>query len=97
YPARSHGRAGSLRSESCVYRPGVIWMMTCYLKLFAFAALLGASGAAYAAQGAPAGDRDDQFVISGWVTHAPKTPVAGRRSLFVWTKGDVFFDAPQIK
>jgi hypothetical protein len=71
--------------------------MNRYLKLVSFAAVLGAATVAYAAQSKPAGDHDDQFVITGCVMHTPKTPVAGRRSLYVWTKGDVFFDAPQTR
>jgi hypothetical protein len=71
--------------------------MNRFLKLCSFAAVLSAAALAYASQAEPAGDRDDQFVITGCVMHAPKTPVAGRRSLFVWTEGDVFFDAPQTR
>ena len=65
------------------------------LCVFALAVTAGALTAA--AQTKPAGDHDDQFVITGCVMHTPKTPVAGRRSLYVWTKGDVFFDAPQTR
>ena len=45
-----------------------------------------------AAQQQPAGDRDDQIVITGCVMRPQETATGTPRTLLVWSKGDVFFD-----
>lgn len=63
------------------------------IKLFfGAAALVGALPAGAFAQ---AGDRDDQFVVSGCVTPSRDVRVGtGPQSLFVWSRGDVYLASP---
>lgn len=44
------------------------------------------------AQQRPAGDRDDQIVITGCVVRADQK-LSGPRSLLVWSRGDVYLDS----
>lgn len=64
-------------------------------KLFlAGAALVSAMPAGASAQ-ARAGDKDDQFVVSGCVTPSRDVRIGtGPQSLFVWSRGDVSLGSP---
>ena len=67
------------------------------LRLFAVGALSAAVAIPVAAQQRPAGDDDDQIVISGCVMRTGRDNTSGPRSMLVWSKGDVFFDAVETK
>lgn len=66
------------------------------LKLCALAALVMALPGAAAGQ-EPVGDRDDQFVVTGCVTPAGEFRGASQQSIFVWSRGDVYLSAPDIR
>jgi hypothetical protein len=55
--------------------------------------LVAALTATAAAQQAPAGDKDDQVVISGCVMTAGDHDTSSPRSLLVWSKGDVYLES----
>lgn len=64
-------------------------------KLFLAGALvLVLTGTASAQQ---AGDKDDQFVITGCVMRSADARTAGPHSMFVWSKGDVYLASPTAK
>jgi hypothetical protein len=61
------------------------------------AALVTALPALGAAQ-TPAGDNDDQFVVTGCVTPSRDVRIGtGPHSLFVWSRGDVYLASPDAK
>lgn len=68
------------------------------VKLFlAGAALVSVLPTGAAAQ-TRAGDRDDQFVVSGCVTPSRDVRIGtGPHSLFVWSRGDVYLASPDAK
>lgn len=49
------------------------------------------------AQQKPAGDFDDQVVITGCVMNAGERGASGPRSLIVWSKGDVYLDTAVVQ
>jgi hypothetical protein len=49
------------------------------------------------AQQRPAGDADDQAVITGCVRPSGHNDTAGPRSLLVWSKGDVYLETATIQ
>ena len=55
-----------------------------------------AAGAA-SAQTKPAGDKDDQFVITGCVTRSSDARTAGPHSMMVWSRGDVYLSSPTTR
>jgi hypothetical protein len=57
--------------------------------------MLAASGAS--AQTQPAGDKDDQFVITGCVTRSADVRTAEPHSMMVWSKGDVYLASPSTR
>ena len=64
------------------------------LRLISTAALVAAVTVPLAAQQQrPAGDADDQIVITGCVVRAGDDNETGPRTLLVWSRGDVFLDA----
>ena len=72
--------------------------MSSFSKLFlaaATAAILSQLPAPARAQ-APAGDRDDQFVVTGCVTAATDVRMSGPQSMFVWSRGDVYLASPRV-
>src|SRR5688500_5823227 len=67
--------------------------MASLLRFVSAAALFAAVAVPLAAQQRPAGDNDDQLVITGCVMRSPESSASlTPRSLLVWSKGDVFFD-----
>jgi hypothetical protein len=71
--------------------------MPSLLRLVSTAALVTAVTLPLAAQQRPAGDADDQAVITGCVMCAPSNANGvAPRSLLVWSRGDVFFDVAAI-
>jgi hypothetical protein len=65
-------------------------------KLFLCAAVVTmAAGAASAQTGA--GDKDDQFVITGCVVRANDVREAGPHSMMVWSKGDIYLSSPSVR
>ena len=58
-----------------------------------------ARGALSAVEGqqAPAGDKDDQAVITGCVQASGSRGTAGPRSLIVWSKGDVYLETATVQ
>jgi hypothetical protein len=71
--------------------------MTSYAKLFLAAALVLVSAATASAQQAPAGDKNDQFVITGCVTPSADFRSAPAQSMFVWSRGDVYLASPSTR
>lgn len=72
--------------------------MNLYPKLFLAAALVFvAAGTASAQQARGAGDRDDQFVITGCVVRSADVRTAGPQSMFVWSKGNVYLASPDVR
>jgi len=57
------------------------------------AALLVTASSA-SAQTKPAGDKDDQLVITGCVMRSTGVRSAGPQSMMVWSKGDVYLSSP---
>lgn len=49
------------------------------------------------AQGRPAGDQDDQFVITGCVMRSRDARRAEPISMMVWSKGDVYLSSPSAR
>jgi hypothetical protein len=68
-----------------------------YPKLFLGAAFLALAAGSASAQTKPAGDNDDQFVITGCVTRAQDVRTAGPHSMMVWSKGDVYLASPSTR
>lgn len=67
-------------------------------KLFLWVALvLVLAGIASAQQVRGAGDKDDQFVITGCVMRASDVRTAGPQSMFVWSRGNVYLASPSIR
>jgi hypothetical protein len=66
-------------------------------KLFLGVACLSLTAGAASAQTRPAGDTDDQFVITGCVTRAADARTAGPHSMMVWSKGDVYLASPSTR
>ena len=71
--------------------------MSVYPKLFLSAAMVTLVTAAAAAQGRPAGDKDDQFVITGCVMRSQDARTAEPHSMMVWSKGDVYLSSPSVR
>lgn len=67
--------------------------MATLLRLCSVGALVAAAAIPLAAQQRPAGDDDDQIVITGCVMRTGRDNTSGPRSLLVWSKGDVFLDS----
>lgn len=71
--------------------------MTTLLRLvsvFALSAAVAVPAVAQSsAQQRPAGDNDDQIVITGCVMRSGDNNTSGPRSLLVWSKGDVFLES----
>jgi hypothetical protein len=71
--------------------------MAVYPKLFLGAAMMVCAASAATAQTRPAGDRDDQFVITGCVMRSQDARAAGPHSMMVWSKGDVYLASPTAR
>lgn len=72
--------------------------MADYPKLFlAGALILVSAGTASAQQGRAAGDKDDQFVITGCVMRSGDFRSAPAQSMFVWSRGDVYLASPSTR
>lgn len=61
------------------------------------AAFLTVFTLAGSAQQTPAGDKDDQAVITGCVMESGYKGTAGPRSLIVWSKGNVYFETAIVQ
>src|SRR4029453_906537 len=70
--------------------------MVVYSKLCFGAAIAMLAATSTSAQTKPAGDQDDQFVISGGVVHAKDVRGTGPQSLMGWSKGDVYLASPTV-
>lgn len=66
-------------------------------KAFFVAAFLAVFTALGSAQQAPAGDKDDQAVITGCVQASGYKGTAGPRSLIVWSKGNVYLETATVQ
>lgn len=66
-------------------------------KLFLTVAIAGGLPLAADAQTRGAGDRDDQFVVTGCVTPTADFRSAGPQTLFVWSRGDVYLAFPDVR
>jgi hypothetical protein len=67
-------------------------------KLFLSGAVLALAAATASAQTRPAGDKDDQFVITGCVTRATDAArTTEPHSMMVWSKGDVYLASPSTR
>ena len=67
-------------------------------KLFLGTAMLAITAAAASAQTKPAGDKDDQFVITGCVTRSTDaTRTTEPHSMMVWSKGDIYLAGPSAR
>ena len=75
---------------------GVICMAV-YTKLFLSAAIVMIVTSSTSAQAKPAGDKDDQFVITGCVMRANDARTAQPHSMMVWSKGDVYLSSPAAR
>jgi hypothetical protein len=75
---------------------GVICMAV-YTKLFLSAAIVMIVTSSASAQTKPAGDKDDQFVITGCLMRAKDVRAAGPQSMMVWSKGDVYLASPSTR
>ena len=72
--------------------------MASFPKLFLSGALvLVSAGTASAQQGRGAGDKDDQFVITGCVMRSGDFRSAPAQSMFVWSRGDVYLASPTAR
>lgn len=69
--------------------------MRMFSKLLPAGAVAAALAVPAAAQQAPAGDKDDQVVITGCVVRAGDDGLSGPRSMLVWSRGDVYIDAAE--
>lgn len=75
--------------------------MSIYPKLF-LSAFLGSTlftlvPTAASAQSRPAGDNDDQFVITGCVMRSQDARTAEPHSMMVWSEGDVYLSSPSVR
>ena len=75
--------------------------MSVYPKLF-LSVVLGSAMVTLAAgpasaQGGPAGDKDDQFVITGCVMRSQDARTAEPHSMMVWSRGDVYLSSPSTR
>lgn len=70
-------------------------------KLYASVVVAGAAALTMAAEASaqtkPAGDKDDQFVITGCVMRSTDARTAGPQSMMVWSKGDVYLSSPSTR
>jgi hypothetical protein len=66
-------------------------------SVFLSAAMLTLAATAASAQGRPAGDKDDQFVITGCVMRSSDARTAEPHSMMVWSKGDVYLSSPSTR
>lgn len=66
-------------------------------KLFLGAAIVMVAATSASAQTKPAGDKDDQFIITGCVMRAKDLRDAGPHSMMVWSKGDVYLASPSTR
>lgn len=66
-------------------------------KAVFFAAFLIVFTVVGSAQQAPAGDQDDQAVITGCVQASGFKGTAGPRSMIVWSKGDVYLETATVQ
>jgi hypothetical protein len=66
-------------------------------KLFLCAATVMLTATVASAQTQPAGDKDDQFVISGCLMRAADVRVAGPQSMMVWSSGDIYLSSPSTR
>ena len=71
--------------------------MTVHSKLCLSATVLVVAVGSASAQTKPAGDKDDQFVITGCVTHSKDVRAAGPHSVMVWSKGDIYLASPSAR
>lgn len=71
--------------------------MSKFQKLFLTGVLLGALPLSAGGQTRGAGDRDDQFVVTGCVTPTADVRAAGPQSIFLWSRGDVYLTFPDIR
>lgn len=71
--------------------------MSVYPKLFLSAAMVTLVATTASAQGRPAGDQDDQFVITGCVMRSQDARTAEPHSMMVWSKGDVYLSSPSAR
>jgi hypothetical protein len=62
------------------------------VRLVPIVALISSVASPAIAQQGPAGDRDDQIVITGCVVRADQK-LSGPRTFLVWSKGDVYLDS----
>ena len=63
------------------------------LRTFLAAGLATMFLAPAAAQQAPAGDKDDQLVVTGCVMRSGEDNTSGPRSLLVWSRGDLYLES----
>jgi hypothetical protein len=69
--------------------------MRTWLFIAAFLTVFTLVGSAY--QQRPAGDHDDQAVITGCVMPSGHKDTTGPRSLIVWSKGDVYLETAIVQ
>ena len=69
--------------------------MRTWLFIAAFLTVFTLVGSAE--QQRPAGDKDDQAVITGCVRPSGHNDTAGPRSLIVWSKGDVYLETATVQ
>jgi len=74
-----------------------VMCMAVSTKLFLSAAIVMIVTSAASAQTKPAGDKDDQFVITGCVMRTKDVRAAGPQSMMVWSKGDVYLASPSTR
>lgn len=70
--------------------------MRMFFRLITVGVFVLASLGAADAQ-APAGDKDDQFVVTGCVTRAADVRTASPHGPFVWSRGDLYLSSPTLK
>jgi hypothetical protein len=68
-----------------------------FLRVFFSAAMVAVVAPSASAQGRPAGDKDDQFVITGCVMRSSDARTAEPHSMMVWSKGDVYLSSPSTR
>ena len=71
--------------------------MAVFTKLFLSAAIVMIVTSPTFAQTKPAGDKDDQFVITGCLMRANDVRAAGPQSMMVWSRGDVYLSSPSTR
>jgi hypothetical protein len=65
--------------------------------VFLNAAMVSLVAGSASAQSRPAGDKDDQFVITGCVMRSQDARTAEPHSMMVWSKGDVYLSSPSVR